>query len=215
MLDSTFRMCIAGPSGAGKTFFLFDLLEKRAELIKPTPKNIYFFYGVKQKVFHKYPYITFIEGLPDINMFSDEDLDGSIIVIDDQMENIDQSVVSLYSKHSHHKNFSAVFLTQSFYYRGNKFTRDLTLNCNVLIMFDTPRDRGIIANLSRQLYPGNSNFLTSVFSKIIETPYAYIYIDLRVGVPEPLRIRTRVLEDAPVAFLQPNFDLSKWNKRKA
>jgi hypothetical protein len=214
MLDSIFRMCISGPSSCGKSTLLFALLDKRAELIKPPPRNIYFFYGVKQKVFSNYPYIKFIEGLPNIEHFSDDDLDQSIIIIDDQMEFIDQKVVSLYTKYSHHKNFSAVFLTQSFYYRGNKFIRDLTLNCSILIIFDNPRDRTIITNLSKQLYPGNSRFLTSVFRKVTETPYAYICIDLRIGVPEACRIRTRILDDNPSAFVPLDFNIKKWNERK-
>lgn len=164
-------------------------------------------------MFDLYPYITFVEGLPDITSFSDEDLFESIIILDDQMENIDQSVVSLYTKYAHHKCFSAIFLTQSLYYRGNKYTRDLTINCNVLVIFDVPRDRGIISTLGRQMYPGKSNFFTSVYFKIIETPFSYIYIDLRVGVAEPFRIRSSVLDAHQVAYVPTNFNWRKWNAR--
>lgn len=214
MFDSIFRMCISGPSSCGKSTLLFALLDRREELFLPVPRNIYFFYGVEQKIFNNYPYITFISGLPDIETISDEDLDESIVIIDDQMELIDQKVVSLYTKYSHHKNFSAIFLSQSFYYRGNKFIRDLTLNCSILIIFDNPRDRTIITNLSKQLFPGNSRFLTSVFRRVTLTPYSYICIDLRVGVPEACRIRSRILEEHPTAFVPLDFNLKEWNERK-
>lgn len=207
-------MVISGASGAGKTHFLFALLEQRAKLFKPIPKNIFYYYGVEQKEFCDYPFINFIEGLPDISIIPRDELDGSIVIIDDQMESVDKNVVSLFTKYSHHLNFNLCICLQNFYHK-NRHIRDITLQCGIIVLFDSPRDRTICLHLGKQLYPGKSNFLTSVFEKVIATPFGYLFIDLRVGVPEALRIRSRVLEEHPSAFVPADFNIKKWNQRKA
>ncbi|GFW91804.1 uncharacterized protein TNCV_3400641 [Trichonephila clavipes] len=74
-----FTLILAGPSGSGKRQFVKKLIENK--MIKPSPKNIIWCYGVYQALYEELPNIFFHEGIPsNLHQYSD-----ALIVIDDLM----------------------------------------------------------------------------------------------------------------------------------
>ena len=66
-----------------------------------------------QHSFRKYSDVEFRLGLPDAS-----DFDGSepiLLVIDDLMQETDETVANLFTKGSHHRNVSVVFLAQNLF----------------------------------------------------------------------------------------------------
>jgi len=63
-------------------------------------------------------------------------------------ETSDNAVIDLFSKGSHHKNLSVIFITQNLFhqYRG---MQDISLNSNYIVVFKNPRDRAQIQHLVR------------------------------------------------------------------
>jgi len=106
-----FTVLVAGPTGCGKTNFVFKLIDDVDVMVQPSPSRIVYCYGEYQKLFANYPQVEFRRGLPDF-----ENFDGSepvLLVIDDLMNETDESIANLFTKGSHHRNVSVLFLVQN------------------------------------------------------------------------------------------------------
>ena len=76
-LRHPFTALVAGPTGCGKTRFVFKLIEHARVIVDPPPRREY------QQLFSKYPRVTFHKGLPNL-----DDLDGrepTLLEIDEQI----------------------------------------------------------------------------------------------------------------------------------
>ena len=153
-----FCMTIAGPTQSGKSYFVYNLLRNRQDLIIPASKKIIYCYSVWQPLYSKMLVditgISFNKGIPDISTEKDV-----IVILDDLMNECleDKSILSMFTIGSHHKNISVIFLTQNIYEKG-KYARSISLNSHYLIIFQNRRDKAQIQHLGRQLYPKESNF---------------------------------------------------------
>ena len=191
-LKHPFTCTIAGPTGSGKTQFVFRMIKNVNELINPPPEKILYCYGEFQPIFAELPDVEFHEGLPEIGRF-----DGRrrvLLIIDDLMNEADQNVCNLFTKLSHHRNVSVVFITQNLFHK-NRHVRTMNLNTHYLIIFKNPRDANQVATLARQMYPGRSKFVLEAFEDATKKPYGYLLVDLKPETDEKYRIRTNVFPD--------------------
>ena len=78
------------------------------------------------------------------------------------MTSTDDRVVDIFTKISHHRNLSVVYLTQNLFYKHEQ-TRTLSLNSHYIVLFENARVATKVANLARQIYPGKSAFMTEAF----------------------------------------------------
>jgi len=184
-----FTAIVAGPTSCGKTRFVFRLIEHASRMIDPPPSKIVYCYREYQQLFSKYRHVEFNRGLPSL-----DDFDGKqtvLLVLDDLMNEADQTVPSLFTKGSHHRNVSVVFLAQNLFSK-NKFARTISLNAHYMILFKNPRDASQFAHLARQMYPNKSQFAVEAYKDATQEPYSYLLIDLRPQQDETLRLRSNV-----------------------
>ena len=110
--------------------------------------------------------IEFIKGFP--HQLSEEtflDTDKhNIIVLDDLMSeaNCDQHIADLFTKGSHHRNVSVIYLTQNLFPQG-KACRDIAFNTQYLVLFNNPIDRQQVATLSKRIFPSSSTNFMKIF----------------------------------------------------
>jgi len=188
-LRHPFTALVAGPTGCGKTNFVFKLIENAWLMIDPSPRRIIYCYGKYQQLFRKYPGVTFHQGLPNM-----DDFDGSepvLLVVDDLMNEADDSIANLFTKGSHHRNISIVFLVQNLFHK-NKHIRTISLNAHYMVLFKNPRDASQFASLARQMYPTKSAFAVEAYKDATREPYSYLFVDLRPEQDEDLRLRTNI-----------------------
>ena len=77
----------------------------------PPSDKIVYCYGEFQSSFAEFPTVEFQEGLPNVDQ-----LDGRqrvLMIIDNLMNEVDQNVSNLFTKRTHHRNVSVVFITQN------------------------------------------------------------------------------------------------------
>ena len=191
-LKHPFTAIIAGPTGSGKTIFTFKLIDNASSLISPQPEKIIYCYGEYQRGFRKYPNVIFHEGLPDISQFDGRQ--RTLLILDDLMTESNDSVSSIFTKISHHRNVSIIFLTQNLFFKS-KHSRTMSLNSHYIIMFKNPRDAMQIATLGRQMYPGKSKFLIDAYRDATEKPFDYLLLDLKPDTQEIYRVRSNIFSN--------------------
>jgi hypothetical protein len=189
-LQHPFTCMVCGPTQCGKTQFVIKLI-KNSSFINPPPERIIWCYGCYQREFDRLSRVEFVEGIPDESL-----LDGkrTLIIIDDLMSETDDRVTKLFTRGSHHKNASVVYVSQNLYHKG-KENRTINLNSHYLILFKNPRDAGQIVHLGRQIFPNKSKYFADAFADATSHPYGYLLIDLKPTTADELRLRTEVFPE--------------------
>ena len=142
-----------------------------SSLIQPSPEHIIWCYGQWQPLYDnirkRIQRIEFVKGIPDhLNNQHYINVDKrNLLVFDDLMTEAkcDQKIADLFTKGSHHRNISVVYLTQNLFPQG-KACRDIILNTQYMVLFNNPIDRQQVATLARRIYPSKS----TVFMKRFE-----------------------------------------------
>ena len=82
---------------------------------------------------------------------------NSLVVLDDMMEHCsgNQRVADLFTRGSHHRGISVLYLTQNLFLPG-KLSQTISLNSHYMTIFRNPRDSlGIcMCTLSKQMFCG-------------------------------------------------------------
>ena len=195
-----FSALVSGMTGSGKTVWVQTLLEHAKQLIQPPPQRIVWSYSQWQPAYDQMlktiPGIEFVKGIPhdlDEDWYFNPKI-NNLMVIDDQMTETsnDKRILNLFTKGSHHRNLSVVFLLQNVYFQG-KIMRTLSLNASYLVLFKNPRDKLQMMTLGKQMYPGKTEQFLQKYEAAVQRPYGYLFVDLKPSTPEGCRLRTNVL----------------------
>lgn len=180
-----FTSCVSGPTGVGKSTFVFRFLTHVKAMMQPPPRRILYCYGTWQSAFQDLQGVEFHDGLPDRNKLETDQL----LILDDLMSEVDKKTVDIFTKHSHHVGVSVIFLTQNFFHKS---LRTITLNCHYLVLFKSPRDLSQVQHLASQMYPTKTRFFVESFKDATQQPFGYLLVDLKPDTPEEYRLRTGV-----------------------
>ena len=184
-----FTAIIAGPSSSGKSMFCMRLISNARECIAPPPERIVYCYSVYQTIFDQYRDVEFVEGLPDLNMF--DGVKRTLLIIDNLMHETNEVVSKLFTRVSHHKNVSVVYLTQNLF-NNNKHNRTISLNAHYMILFKNVRDATQVQCLARQMFPKNSEAMMQGYKDATGKPYGYLLVDLTHSMNDRYRLRTKI-----------------------
>jgi len=136
------------------------------DVVTPSPQRIIISYAIKQDIYErmkdKGSRIELFEGLN----FNTESKIPTVIVIDDQMRQgmKDNIMQDLFTMGRHHQNTSIIFLTQNLFPQG-KFSKDIRLNSQYIIIFKSPTFSSQIKYLGQQLYCNNPQYLHDAYIK--------------------------------------------------
>lgn len=184
-----FTALVAGPTGSGKTVFVRKFLDNMHNMVDPVPEEIIWSYGEWQPIYEEMRGVIFNEGLPDMEQWRGEK--RRLLVLDDLMSETDARVTKLFTKGSHHRNVSVLYIVQNIFDR-NKELRTISLNSHYIVLFKNPRDGSQITNLAKQMYPGKVSYVQEAFKDATAAPHGYLLLDLRQETPDHLRIRTNI-----------------------
>jgi len=106
-----FTAIVAAPTSYGK--IRFRLIDNIPTVIYPPSTKIVSRYGEYQELFRRYPQIQLREGLPNIENFDGRE--PTLVIIDDLMQETNETVSNMFTKGSHHRNMSVVFLVQNLF----------------------------------------------------------------------------------------------------
>ena len=194
-----FTCVIAGPTGSGKTHFVKRFISHLNEMVYPIPQEVVFCYGEWQDGYNAIKNVTFVEGIPKIETWDTKI--RRLVILDDLMHETDQRISKLFTKGSHHRNISVMFLVQNLFSK-NKEQRTISLNSHYLLIFKNPRDASQISHLAKQIFPGKSNYVLESYKDATSVQYGYLLFDLRQETIDHLRLRTNLFPgEYQVAYL--------------
>lgn len=199
-----FTAIISGPSGCGKSTFVRRFLSHADRMCTVKFARILLYYGEWQEAYRELgANIEFHEGLPQSSDFSHDPQNAKLVIVDDLMREAAASssaggaIVDLFTKGSHHRNLSVMFLTQNLFHQGPG-QRSISLNATYILVFKNPRDRSQVYHLARQVYPEEPRVLQEAFfDSTTNTPHGYLLLDLKQSTPENCRLRSCIFPDDP------------------
>lgn len=194
-----FSMMIVGPSGCGKTQFTLNFLRNIESLVKcDHPMKVIWCYSIWQPCYENNGF-SMIKGLPDDDQL--EAISKSVLVIDDMMDEADEFVSKMFTKYCHHRSISCIFITQNLFSRS-KFSRNISLNANYIVIMKSNRDKAQICCLARQIFPNFPRFLISSYEDATRMPFSYLLIDFTPTIAADIRVRAQIFPaDTMIVYL--------------
>jgi len=116
---------VSGPSSSGKTELVLKLLKHANEVFHPQPKAIVWAYGEFSDLIPKLERDGIIvhAGLPSDDMLG-KISKPFLLILDDLMGEIEpKKLADLYTKKSHHNNFTVIFLSQNLFDKSLRVPR--------------------------------------------------------------------------------------------
>jgi hypothetical protein len=193
----------------GKTTFVFRLIRQRALMIDDPPVQIIYALPANQEIhvpddIKNDKDVVFFKGIPNFEDFNDKK--PRLVVIDDQIQDCGDQVVTLFTRGSHHFNVSVILLTQNIFFSSPGF-RTMSINSHYLVLFKSPRTQDQVACLGRQICPDNIKFFQESYVDSCREPHSYMLLDMTQSTDEDLRFRSKIFaddKDGPVVYVKIN-----------
>jgi len=191
---------ISGSTQSGKTRFVLLMLNAVCNGLffeKPI-RCILYCYGEYQPVFERYrSFVNFHKGLPTKRNKIFDGKRPSLLIIDDLMDSVNKFVANIFTKISHHRNLSVVYVYQNLFDKS-KYHRTISLNSHYIMLLRNPRDTQPVANLARQIFASDWYVATDAYRKATREQYRYLLFDLHPSTEDRLRLRTNIFPGAVI-----------------
>ncbi|CAH3198131.1 unnamed protein product, partial [Porites evermanni] len=192
MIRHPSSVIIAGPSGSGKSELVEQWL-RDLNVFQVKPHKIVYAYDRWQPRFdrmQKKEGIQFHRGLPDPRHLTQwfGRTRGGVLVLDDLMEEggQDKRVLDLFTKDSHHRNITVLYLTQDLFPPG-KFAKTINRNAHYIVAFKNPRDQTGIRTILLQAFPDRWRQVLRLFKRITSRPFGYLMLDVHLASDDRYR----------------------------
>ena len=177
MPSDTFRMLICGNSGSGKTNLLYHMLMK--------PLLYYdeiFLYARNleqdkyKRLMQKMREMSLELGYEILSVSNDEITpvtemaqadNQKLVIFDDYVCDKNQRQIVDYFIQGRHKNFSVIYLSQSFY----KTPKDIRLNCSHYCLYEFP------SSMEANRISSELGVNKDVFKAATQKPFSFLYVD--------------------------------------
>ena len=187
---------VSGLTRCGKTRLVCRILEDK--LIQLFATRIIWVFSESQPDYdmirERFPRIEFEKEWRDEIFDSLSPEQRNIMVLDDQMvvASSSTSVADLFTKGSHHRNLTVIYLVQNVYNQG-KSQRSISLNSHYSVIFRNGRDASKFRTMAYQICPNDGKWLVDSFTDATSKPYGYLVLDHHPSTPEDQTVVTNTL----------------------
>ena len=191
------------PTRCGKARLVRRILEE--QLIQLFATRIIWVYSEWQPDYdmirERYPGIEFEKGWRDDILDSLTPEQRNILVLDDQMgvASSSKSVSDLFTKGSHHRNLTVIYLMQNVYNQG-KSQRTISLNSHYSVVFRNGLDASQFRTMAYQICPSNGHWLVNAFTDATSKPYEYLVLHHHPSTPEDQTVATNILPGEQLTY---------------
>jgi len=204
-LDARFKhpcnISVVGPSQAGKSTWVRDLLLHEDELFDVEFEQIHWIYAQDTDLTRILPYlfpkkIKLWKGLPlDFDQFLKDIPENSVIVIDDLQQDVSKhpDIVELFTRQGHHLKITVILMLHNLFFASkNRVT--INRNSSYIAMFKSPLDLTPISAIGQKLLHKKSNIVVEIYLKACEDPHSCLLIDGTQDCPDVCRLRSHIFE---------------------
>ncbi len=204
------NILISGPTMAGKTTWILNLIDNRERLISKPVKTVLWCSSQTDSNFEKHllrrygTLIKFHVGLPAESDLESLRSKNGMLILDDLMEMAVQSeaVLKLFIQTTHHFELITILVLQNLFASG-KHRLSLCRNSQYLCLFNSVLDKTVLTLLGNRFIPkGGGALLTKILMRGLEhDPFYYIFIDAHVLTPDKARIRSYIFGEVQRVFV--------------
>ena len=166
-------------------------MRNRKDLFKPAPKSTLYCFGEYNT---SVPYIESLGvqthfGPPDDTLINSLNK-PALVILDDLLLNLEEKWINeVFTKKSHHNNFSIVLVTQNLFDKIIKVPR---LNSMYIILTRAPNSLLSIRNLGTMLFPKELAFFLDAYKQATKKQYEYLLIDLHPSSNPILKLQSNI-----------------------
>jgi len=194
-----FKIFVCGPSRCGKTVFIKDLLENMSSITKQNISKVIYVYKVWQSIFEDMSLKGFVNTFLQDNGNIIEEIkqesfgETTLIIFDDLInsKNIEE-ISNLFVVDGRHSNYSMIFTSQRMFV-NNEYFRQISNNCDYIVVFRNPRNYSEIRTLAQQLTPISLDLL-EIYTKATKDPFSYLMINLTQECNEDLKFLSHLFD---------------------
>ncbi|CAH3023371.1 unnamed protein product, partial [Porites evermanni] len=99
----------------------------------------------------------------------------------------DKRVLDLFTKDSHHRNITVLYLTQDLFPPG-KFSKTINRNAHYIVAFKNPRDQTGIRTILLQAFPDRWRQVLRLFKRSTSRPFGYLMLDVHPASDDRYRL---------------------------
>jgi hypothetical protein len=114
----------------------------------------------------------------------------TLLVLDDLMSQVDENISNMFTRGSHHRGISVVFIVQNLFQK-NPHARTISLNSQYIVLYKNPRDVHQFSVLARQMGI-NAKFAREAFQLATSEPHTYLLVDLKPETNDNYRLRANI-----------------------
>jgi len=200
-----FGMIISGPSSSGKSTILLKFISEASDIIEPKPKSILYCFGEMNNIVPllQKSGVDVFAGVPPEDLIKKYPK-PLLLILDDLILSIDEKYLSeLFTKKSHHQNFSVIFVTQNLFDKKIKVARQ---NSQYLVLMRSPNSMLSIRNIGVQLFPKQLDYFLDSYRQATKQPFGYLLVDMHASSDPTLRLRTNIFkeDDEKIIFIPIN-----------
>jgi len=200
-----FGMIISGPSSSGKSTLLLKFISEASDLIEPKPKSILYCFGEMNNIVPllQKSGVDVFAGVPPEDLIKKYPK-PLLLILDDLILSVDEKYLSeLFTKKSHHQNFSVIFVTQNLFDKKIKVARQ---NSQYLVLMRSPNSMLSIRNIGVQLFPKQLDYFLDSYRQATKQPFGYLLVDMHASSDPTLRLRTNIFkeDDEKIIFFPKN-----------
>ena len=194
-LRHPFNLICSAATQGGKSHWITQLLLTKK--ITPAPEKIIYIYAFPSSRFGDLKLLYDIEFRTDIpdNIAEESFTDKrkpTLIILDDQLTSINEDVLNLFIRGTHHLNRSCILTVQNIFFQ-NPSMRTISLNAHYIVLFKQPRDISQIEALGRQMFPSQGKLFLAAYKSAVQRDFGYLLIDLKSTTDDRLRLRADLL----------------------
>lgn len=213
------KFVIAGPSNAGKTFWVDKFLKWQNVVVQPPTtavgepifKHIFVVYKTWQPIYaewkKKYA-ATFFTALPSNleQILSTSTTAHKLFFFDDALFEQDLRIADLFVRLGRHTQTSLILVTQNIFERSNKILRTVTLNATGLVLFRSLRDLSQFRYLAVQITGGSGNggkaknLMDAFLDATTGQEFGYLFINLDPRMPPELQFMANIFNYSPIVY---------------
>ena len=108
-------------------------------------------------------------------------------------------VSDLFTKGSHHRNLTVIYLVQNVYNQG-KSQKTISLNSYYSVVFCNGREASQFQTMAYQICPSNGHWLVNALTNATSKPYGYLVLDHHPSTPEDQTVATNNLPGEQLTY---------------